>query len=130
MEIIEHNKQLIALIFRPQANQNGSSFFTPPNLAMQVGFLHHKAGETIRPHAHSSKTMDLSGVCEIAIVQSGACEVQLYTSEGLLISTHDLAAGDAMVLLSGGHAFRMIEDTDLYVIKQGPHTGPENKKYF
>jgi hypothetical protein len=38
-----------------------------------------------------------------------------------------LRTGDAIVMVSGGHAFRMMEDTVLYVIKQGPYNAEENK---
>jgi hypothetical protein len=67
---------------------------------------------------------------EIAIVQSGSCEVDLFSPEETAISTHTLRAGEAIVLLSGGHAFRMLEDTTLYLIKPGPHNGAGDKKYL
>jgi hypothetical protein len=41
-----------------------------------------------------------------------------------------LAEGDVMVLVAGGHEFRMREDTVLLEIKQGPYPGVAEKERF
>jgi hypothetical protein len=38
--------------------------------------------------------------------------------------------GDVVVLLDGGHGFRMLEDTVLLEIKQGPYSGLGEKEQF
>ena len=35
-----------------------------------------------------------------------------------------------MLMISGGHGFRMLEDTVLFEVKQGPYTGLDEKKWF
>ena len=38
--------------------------------------------------------------------------------------------GDIVLLLGGAHGFRMIEDTILFEVKQGPYAGEADKKRF
>ncbi len=128
MEIIQHNNRVVALIFQPErSNTHGTNFLTPPEFALQVGYLQYRSGESIRAHTHPSIHRAVSGTAEIAIVQSGLCEVELFTDDGSPLSTHTLKAGEALLMLFGGHSFRMLEDTVLYLIKQGPYNGPEDK---
>jgi hypothetical protein len=54
--------------------------------------------------------------------------VELFSEHGIPLSTHTLKEGDALVMVSGGHSFRMLEDTVLYLIKQGPYDAAEDKK--
>ena len=47
-----------------------------------------------------------------------------------LIATRELATGDVMLMVGGGHGFRMLEDTVLLEVKQGPYTGVAEKERF
>ena len=127
MELIQYNDQTVALIFRPDPALKGTNFVTPPELALQIGYLRYRSGDSIPPHVHGSAERTIRGSAEIAIVQSGSCEVELYSEEGAHLSTHTLREGDAIVIVSGGHSFRMLEDTALYLIKQGPYDNEGDK---
>ena len=128
MKIIQHNDRIVALIFQPdESNTPGTTFFTPSEVSMQVGYLKYRSGESIQAHTHRSVRKTVEGITEVAIVQSGSCEATLYTEEGVQLTTQTLKSGEALVMLSGGHSFRMLEDTVLYLIKQGPFTGDEDK---
>jgi hypothetical protein len=35
-----------------------------------------------------------------------------------------------MLMLAGGHGFRLLEDTTFVEVKQGPYTGLEEKERF
>src|SRR5687768_7363822 len=103
MEIIRHNDQVVALIFHADQHPSGTNFFTPPELPVQLGCLRYSKGDEIRAHFHSMESRRTAeGAVEIAIVQSGSCEVSLYTNEALLLSSHTLKTGDALVMLGGG----------------------------
>ena len=41
-----------------------------------------------------------------------------------------LREGDILLMVDGGHGFRMLEDTVFLEIKQGPYTGIEDKERF
>jgi hypothetical protein len=38
--------------------------------------------------------------------------------------------GDVLLLVKGGHGFRMLEETVFVEIKQGPYTGLDEKERF
>ena len=38
--------------------------------------------------------------------------------------------GDIILLVSGGHDFLMLEDTEMIEVKQGPYAGDDDKERF
>ncbi len=64
------------------------------------------------------------------VVRKGHCEIDIYDDEQILVETLEMTTGDVMVMVSGGHGFRIVEDTVLLEIKQGPYIGIDEKKRF
>jgi hypothetical protein len=64
------------------------------------------------------------------VVQRGIVAVQLYSDEGDFLQEVILNPGDAIVLIHGVHAIRVIEDMQCISVKQGPFLGDENDKIF
>ncbi len=64
------------------------------------------------------------------IVKRGRCEIDIYNDARELVATRELRQGDVMLMIAGGHGFRMIEDTILLEVKQGPYTGVDEKERF
>ena len=60
----------------------------------------------------------------------GDCEIDIYNDERELVATRELREGDIMLMVGGGHGFRMLEDTVFLEIKQGPYTGVDEKERF
>jgi hypothetical protein len=57
------------------------------------------------------------------VVQRGIVGVQLYDDGGVLLREVILNPGDAIVLIHGVHAIRVIEDMQCISVKQGPFMG-------
>jgi hypothetical protein len=56
--------------------------------------------------------------------------MDVYDDDQRLVATHELVEGDVMVMVAGGHGFRMLEDTVLLEIKQGPyHPGADKERF-
>jgi uncharacterized protein YjlB len=71
------------------------------------------------------------GTGEVLLVRRGRCVVDLYDGDGDVVASRELVRGDVILLTgSGGHAFRMQEDTVLLEVKQGPYTGLAEKERF
>ena len=64
------------------------------------------------------------------IVRRGRCEIDVYNDERQLVASREIRAGDIMLMVGGGHGFRMLEDTVLLEVKQGPYTGIDEKERF
>jgi hypothetical protein len=56
--------------------------------------------------------------------------VDLYNSEKTYIESRVLETGDVILLVSGGHGFEMLEDSEMIEVKQGPYTGDSDKTRF
>ena len=88
------------------------------------------AGQEIRPHLHLPVVREVHGTTECIVVRKGSCLIDIYDRNKALLSTHELATGDIVLLLGGGHGFRMREDTVLFEVKQGPYVGMADKERF
>jgi hypothetical protein len=47
-----------------------------------------------------------------------------------MVVTREMHVGDILIAVSGGHGFRVLEDTVLLEIKQGPYPGGAEKARF
>ncbi len=56
--------------------------------------------------------------------------MDVFDDEQQLVTTRELKTGDVMVMVGGGHGFRMLEKTVLLEVKQGPYHGTDEKVYF
>ena len=70
------------------------------------------------------------GATPVLVVKEGRCLLDLYDDERQLVVTWELGAGDLVLLVAGGHGVRMLEDTILIEVKQGPYTGLQEKERF
>jgi quercetin dioxygenase-like cupin family protein len=120
----------LAYIIRSEMNPTETTFLTPPEFKQQVGYVVYPAGGKIQRHVHRSLERHLVGTSEVLIVRQGRCEIDIYNNERELVATRQLHQGDIMLMVDGGHGFRMIEDTVFLEVKQGPYTGLEEKERF
>ena len=130
IENITSKGKTLVIIIRPQANPEETNFVTPPEFNFQLGFVVYPSGGEIVRHTHYPLERNIVGTSEVLIVKKGRCEIDIYSNELELVATRLLQAGDVMLMVSGGHGFRMLEDTVLLEIKQGPYTGMDEKEQF
>ena len=133
MEHVEHivwDDKPLAYIIRAEMNPGKTNFLTPSEFKQQVGFVVYPAGGEIQRHVHRPLERHLVGTSEVLIVRRGRCEIDIYNNERELVATRQLRQGDIMLMVDGGHGFRMLEDTVFLEVKQGPYTGVEEKERF
>jgi len=130
IERISDEGQELCILIRNAISPADTFFITPPEYKQQVGFVvYPKGGEIVR-HAHVPLQRHLVGTSEVLIIKKGRCQIDVYNEKRELVVTRELAEGDIMLMVSGGHGFRMLEDTILLEVKQGPYTGLEEKERF
>jgi mannose-6-phosphate isomerase-like protein (cupin superfamily) len=122
--------KVLAYIIRGSDIPPETTFVTPPEANFQAGFVVYPAGGEIARHIHRPSERHIVGTSEVLLVRKGRCEVDIYDEKRRLTATRELKAGDVLVLLSGGHSFRMFEDTAFLEIKQGPYLGLDDKERF
>ena len=98
-------------------------FFSPPESSFQFGLLAHGAGFVEEPHFHQPFKREINDLQQMFVVQRGVVAVDLYGDDGSHLREVILNAGDAIVLIHGVHAVRVIEDMQCISVKQGPFLG-------
>lgn len=120
----------LTYIIRASFLPDRTIFFTPPDYKQQVGYIVYPAGGEIQRHVHRPLERKIVGTSEVLIIKKGRCEIDIYNDDRELVATRELRTGDVMLMVGGGHGFRMFEDTVFLEIKQGPYTGLDEKKRF
>lgn len=128
VERIEYNGVKYAEIIWAHVRVEKTTFFSPAESSFQFGLLAHKAGYAEPPHLHKSTVRVINDLQQMFVVQRGVVAVQLYSDEGDLLREIELHSGDAVVLIHGVHAIRVIEDMQCISVKQGPFLGDELDK--
>jgi len=130
LETIEYGNVRYAEIIWADTRVNETTFFSPAESSFQFGLLAHQAGFTEPPHYHKYVPRLIKDLQQMFVVQRGVVAVSLYTDDGESIREVELHPGDAIVLIHGVHAVRVIEDMQCISVKQGPFLGGENDKVF
>ncbi len=107
----------------------GANFFSNQNEFLQVGQIYYPQNHKIPSHEHLEVNTNISTINEVLILVKGKMEVNLYLKR---IQKHSLImnSGDAIVLMNGGHGFKMLEPSKIIEIKQGPYMGDLDKVRF
>ena len=130
---IEHIKDGeidLALIVRHNYRSEGIEFFTPNSYSQQIGYMNRPAGYVIQPHVHNPITREVQYTNEVLIVRSGRVQVDFYSEQKAYLFSRELDEGDIILLIRGGHGFKMLEATELVEVKQGPYAGDLDKTRF
>jgi hypothetical protein len=130
VETIASGDRLLAYVIRAAYDPRETTFPTPPELSLQIGLVVYPAGGEVARHRHRPIERHLVGTAEVIVVREGRCALDVYDDAGELVATRELAGGDVMLMVGGGHGFRMLEPTVLLEVKQGPYTGLEEKERF
>jgi mannose-6-phosphate isomerase-like protein (cupin superfamily) len=129
-ERIESGGRPLAYIIRAAVMPERTTFVTPSDFKQQVGFVVYPAGGEIARHSHRPLERHIIGTSEVLIVRTGRAEIDIYDDDRSLVATRELGPGDVMIMVGGGHGFRILEDTVFLEVKQGPYTGIDEKERF
>jgi hypothetical protein len=121
---------VLAIVIRAWFMPDKTTFVTPQNLTQQAGFVVYPAGGRCPDHTHRPIERRINGTPEMLLVRRGQAEARIFDADRRLVAQPLLEQGDVILLVSGGHGFRMLEDTVLLEIKQGPYVGLDEKERF
>lgn len=130
IEIISWDGQPLTYIIRGEYLPDQTTFLTPNDYKQQVGFIVYPSAGEVKRHVHRAIERHLVGTSEVLIVRKGRCIMDVYNDQKVLVASRELKTGDIMLMVSGGHGFRMIEDTVFLEVKQGPYLGIDEKERF
>lgn len=121
VEYYEAGKILQAIVVRSHAEVDGINFVTGQEASFQLGLMGRKSGYVVPHHVHSRQERLITDTQEFLLIRKGSCEVSLFDRESIVNHKIKLNAGDAILLIAGGHSICMLEDTHILEIKQGPY---------
>lgn len=130
IEVVEYNGIKYAEIIWADTRVEKTTFFSPAESSFQFGLLAHSAGFVEPPHFHQPVTRSIMDLQQMFVVQRGVVAVELYSDAGELLREIEMHTGDAVVLIHGVHAIRVLEDMQCISVKQGPYLGEEKDKVF
>lgn len=120
--------KLIAIVARANFEASGVTFLSKKDFPLQLGISCYKQGERIKPHFHLHHELLIEQIQEIVHIEQGKAIVKLYDLNGKEFCSIELAMGDTIFFVDGGHGFTILEDTKLIEVKQGPYFGKEKDK--
>ena len=125
-----HNKHLLALIVSHKFDELGVHFFTEDDLSQQLAYMRHPAGKVIEPHVHNPVLREVHFTQEVLFIKKGKLRVDFYTEEQEYLESRVLEAGDVILLVQGGHGFEVLEELEMFEVKQGPYASGSDKTRF
>ena len=130
IEIISWDGQPLTYIIHGEFLPDQTTFLTPNDYKQQVGFIVYPPAGEVKRHVHRSIERQLKGTSEVLVLRKGRCIMDIYNDQKELVASRELKTGDIMLMVSGGHGFRMLEETVFLEVKQGPYLGIDEKESF
>jgi hypothetical protein len=127
-ERIERDGTLYAEVIWAGTTVGKSRFFSEQGSSLQFGLLAHEAGFVEPAHYHHPIKREISDLQQMLVVQRGVLAIEFYAPDGVKFHEVVLRVGDAINLVHGVHAVRVIEDMQCVSVKQGPFFGDKLDK--
>jgi len=130
VETISHDGVALAIIVRSDFRKEGIHFFTPNEYSQQLGYMCHPKDKIISPHVHKKVQRKVNYTQETLFIRKGRIQVDFFSDDQAFLERRILEAGDVILLIKGGHGFKVLEDLEMFEVKQGPYAGNEDKIRF
>ena len=129
-QIIKKKDRILAMILRNNYNENGVKFLTPDEYSQQIAYMHHPEGKVIDAHIHNLVHRNVVLTQEVLFIKKGKLRVDFYDDYQDYLESCIVNEGDTILLASGGHGFKVIEEVEMIEVKQGPYSGENDKTRF
>ena len=128
MRKILHNNEIICIIANLEDAKDGLDFLSHDEDFIQVGTWNYKKGQVLPLHYHNEFERTALRTSECVFVFKGKIECNLHSEDGEFIETIIVNAGEFIINLSQAHESKILEDTIVLEVKNGPYFGPEKDR--
>ena len=126
---IKDGETVLAILIHGADWENGLNFVSSQEDYLQVGTWRYDKGKTLQAHIHKTEPRRVPRTQEVVFVKEGRVKADIYTEKRELLRSLELGKNDALVLLSGGHGFEVLEDdTQVLEVKNGPYFGADRDR--
>ena len=131
IEKVLHKNKLFALIVRRQfRKKSGINFFTSKEATQQFGFMKHKKNHIIKPHKHNKRLTRILRTTEVILLLKGTLRVDFYNDKYKYLFSKKINERDIIMLIHGGHGFKVLKNAEMIEVKQGPYSLASDKIKF
>ena len=131
IEKVLHKNKLFALIVRRQfRKKSGINFFTSKEATQQFGFMKHKKNHIIKPHKHNKRLTKILRTTEVILLLKGTLRVDFYNDKYKYLFSKKINERDIIMLIHGGHGFKVLKNVEMIEVKQGPYSLSSDKIKF
>ena len=128
---IKNKNTILALIIKSQyRKKKGINFFTTSSLPQQVAFMNYPKEYNIVPHVHKNVKRILKKTSEVLIILKGKMKISFFDKKKNFLKNRIVEKDDIIILLDGGHSFKMITKCEFIEVKQGPYMHKKDKIKF
>ncbi len=128
--IKDKNGNMLSIIIRSGYEVKKSHFINSEKDLQNVGFFRYAKNHIVKPHYHPEVERTIYGTPEVVVLKKGKVKLIIYDNNQEFIGEYVINKGDIFLLISGGHSEEMLEDTDVFVVKQGPYIEENDKIPF
>ena len=131
IEKIYNKKKLYAIIVRSKfRKKKGINFFTPEDTNQQFGYMKHDKGHIIKPHKHKKRATKIFYTTEVIIIFKGSLRIDFYNQKQKYLFSKIIKEKDIIMLIHGGHGFKVLKKVEMVEVKQGPYSVEKDKIKF
>lgn len=116
---IYYKKKLIGI--RITKFPQGSIPQTDPLEPVGILTFNHPKGANFDPHYHKPVKRVTQHLEECFIIKNGKIKIKLYGPDKKYFKSIYLKTGQAYLTIAGGHEIDVLEDTEMYEVKNGPY---------
>lgn len=125
---IEREDITYAILIRASHTEDGINYVSPEDYPQQLGYMKWPEGHCIEAHEHKLRDRQIERTQETIFVRSGRVNVKVFDDKKSLIEEVVITSGDVILFAAGGHSFKMLEETEMVAVKQGPYLGVKEDK--
>ena len=92
--------------------------------------MKHNKDYIIRPHLHKKRMTKILSTSEVILLLKGVLRVDFYNQQQKYLFSKILKKKDIVMLIHGGHGFKVIKDVEMIEVKQGPYNLIKDKIKF
>jgi len=130
VEYVKYENKNYAIIVSQDFNKGGVHFFTKDEMPQQLGFMSHSKGTKIQPHRHIQVKREIFHTQEVLFIKKGKIRLDIFSEDEKFLGSKVLKKNDVILLIQGGHGFEVLEDVEMFEVKQGPYIANKDKIHF
>lgn len=126
-EIIFNNETYARIINLNNIEEN-LNFYSNDDEYIQVGTWHYEEGKVLDKHYHNYFERSSYRTSEAVLVLTGEVECSIFTEDNNFIWKGLIKKNHLIIQLQGAHEYKIIKNSKVLEIKNGPYFGPEKDR--